>query len=238
MAGIIVELILSWILLWVICKKHLGALGFKPTKKSGFNFLFGFSAAAVCCVIYYLSFTVLGNSSWILNKDISTWSLVESCWWVVKSVVYEELIFRGALLYMAIKKLGPIKACLLSAVAFGIYHWFSMGAFGNPAQMVIIFFMTGIWGFMFAMAFAKTGSLYLPFALHLGWNLFNTVVFSEGPLGNQLYIPAHGQPLHEILSMIIFIFQVLSVPLLTYGYLKNTRFKLAKVKSKNLIRNI
>jgi NADH:ubiquinone oxidoreductase subunit 3 (subunit A) len=32
MLGIVVELLVSWLLLWVICKKHLGVLGFRPTK--------------------------------------------------------------------------------------------------------------------------------------------------------------------------------------------------------------
>jgi len=42
MAGIIVELIISWILLWFICKKHLAVLGFTPTKTRFLNLLFGF----------------------------------------------------------------------------------------------------------------------------------------------------------------------------------------------------
>jgi hypothetical protein len=33
---------------------------------------------------------------------------------------------------------------------------------GNPLQMTIVFIMTGIWGAMFAMAFARTKSLFLP----------------------------------------------------------------------------
>lgn len=220
MGGIIVELIISWLLLWFISKKHLSVLGFTPTKTRFLDLLFGFLAAAICCVIYYMSFTVFTNNNWTINEAFTGLKMAISSRWTIISVLYEELIFRGALLYIAIQKVGTKKACILSAISFGVYHWFSMGVFGNPMQMIIIFFMTGIWGFMFAMAFAKTKSLYLPIGLHFGWNLISSVVFSQGPLGNQLLINTGGEKIGEFLSLIIFIFlQVLAVPLITFWYL-------------------
>lgn len=219
MAGIIVELIISWLLLWFISKKHLSVLGFTPTNSRFLHLLFGFLAAAICCVIYYMSFTVFANNNWTINEAFTGLKMAISSRWTIISVLYEELIFRGALLYIAIQKLGTKKACILSAISFGVYHWFSMGAFGDPVQMMILFCMTGIWGFMFAMAFAKTKSLYLPIGLHFGWNLISTVIFSQGPLGNQLLIITGGQKLGELLSLVIFIFQVFAVPLITFWYL-------------------
>jgi membrane protease YdiL (CAAX protease family) len=225
MAGIIVELVISWLLLWFIYKKHLTVLGFAPTKTRSLNLLFGFVTAAVCCAVYYMSFTVLAGNRWTINKTFTGEKLAVGAWWILISVLYEELIFRGALLYIAIQKFGTKKACILSAVSFGVYHWFSMGAFGNPVQMIIIFGMTGIWGFMFAMAFAKTKSLYLPIGLHFGWNLVSTVVFSQGPLGNQLLISSGGQKLGGILSVVVFLFQVFAIPLVVYWYLKRYSLK-------------
>lgn len=219
MAGIIVELIISWLLLWFICKKHLSILGFTPTKTRFLNFLFGFLAVAICCTIYYMSFTVFANNSWTINEVFTRQKMAISSWWTFISVLFEELIFRGALLYILIQKFGLKAACILSAISFGVYHWFSMGAFGNPVQMIIIFCMTGIWGFMFAMAFAKTKSLYLPIGLHFGWNLISTVVFSQGPLGDQLLINTGGQKVGELLSLVFFIFQLFAVPFITFWYL-------------------
>ncbi|MCY7293030.1 MAG: CPBP family intramembrane metalloprotease [Ferruginibacter sp.] len=66
--------------------------------------------------------------------------------WNVISVVIEELIFRCVPLYILIKKLGPSKAIIVSACAFGIYHWFSFGVIGNIPQMVIMFVITGLIG--------------------------------------------------------------------------------------------
>ncbi len=220
MIGIIAEIIISWILLHYFEKSNLSVLGIKPNKNRIINFLVGFLLAAGICTVYNVSSKVLANNKWILNTSISIQNIVPSFLWVIKSVVFEELIFRGALLYIIIKKWGTLKACYFSAICFGIYHWFSYGAFGNPAQMAIIFFMTGIFGLMLAFAFAKTKSLYLPIALHLGWNIFNIIFFSNGPLGAQIFIKANENKPEGILSLILFLFQIFALPLLVYGYFK------------------
>lgn len=230
MLGLIVELIISWLLLWIFFKKGLLVLGIVPTQSRLFNLFFGILIAAVCCTLYCLSFAFFTTNKWTLNNEFTGQKLLASSWWTLNSVLYEELIFRGALLYILIKKLGVRTACITSALCFGVYHWFTSGVLGNPLQMTIIFIMTGIWGAMFAMAFARTKSLYLPIGLHFGWNFISTVVFSQGPLGNQLLVISGGQKLGEALSAAVFIFQLLAAPVVTYWYLN-----LLSKKQKNAI---
>jgi membrane protease YdiL (CAAX protease family) len=223
MMGLIVELILSWILLWLFSKSNLLVLGISPTKPRAYNLLAGFLIASVCCFFYYWSMAALSGSHLEVNKDFGVPKFFKSSWWVLNSVLFEEFIFRGALLYIAIKMLGARNACILSAIAFGIYHWFSYGAFGNIGQMLIIFIMTGIWGLMFAYAFAKTKSMYLPIGLHFGWNLVNTVVFSQGPIGQQLLIATSNKKPEVNLSLLYFILQIVGVPILVYLYLRTQK---------------
>jgi membrane protease YdiL (CAAX protease family) len=220
MLGLLIELIVSWLLLWIFCKADLRVLGIVPTKSRMLNLVFGFLIAAACCTAYYLSFSVFTTHRWTFNPDFTSKIFAKSSLWTLVSVLYEELLFRGAILYILIQKVGVKTACIISAVCFGIYHWFTSGALGDPVQMIIIFIMTGIWGLMFAMAFAKTRSLYLPIGIHLGWNLFNIVVFSHGPLGNQLLIGAGEQRLGAFLSILVFVFQILAVPVISYLYMR------------------
>jgi len=227
MLGLLIELLLSALLLWLFTKKSLLVLGITPTKKRLTWLITGFLLAAILCTCYHYLIT----TTWSKNPNISPASIASSSWWTLKSVLFEELLFRGALLYIAIQKLGTKTACILSAVAFGIYHWFSYGAFGNPMQMIIIFLMTGIWGFMFAAAFAKTNSIYLPVALHFGWNWVHIVVFSQGPLGNQLLVNNDGTKLEGIPSLMIFLFQVLALPLIVFLYLKRLRVNAVQTPS-------
>jgi hypothetical protein len=95
-------------------------------------------------------------------------------------VLTEELIFRGALLYILLQKIGSPKSIWISAIAFGVYHWFSYGVLGNLQAMILVFIRTGLMGYAWAWAFAKTRSILLPFGLHLGWNVTYKLFFQKG----------------------------------------------------------
>ncbi|NIF07577.1 CPBP family intramembrane metalloprotease [Chryseobacterium sp. Tr-659] len=227
MIGIIIELIISWLLLKFSVKKDLSVLGLKPSPTRLTQWSIGFLLAAAVCSLYHFMTTAFINNNWILNNlnnQLKFYASLMALWWVVKSVLFEELLFRGALLYLAIEQWGNTKACLLSAACFGIYHWFSYNAFANPFQMGIIFVMTAIFGWILALSFAKTKSMYLPIGLHLGWNLFNIIVFSNGPLGKLVFIKANESHLEGIPSLLVFVFQILALPLLVYGYFKVKRW--------------
>jgi membrane protease YdiL (CAAX protease family) len=224
MIGILIQLAVSWLLLWLVGKKDLTILGLKPTTDRLLNFTFGFIISSTVFTIYCLTTTSLTDNAWTINHDFSVRDFLSSTWWTLNSVIFEELIFRGALLYILIQKTKERTACFLSAIAFGIYHWFSFGVFGNPLQMTYVFVSTGTWGLMLAFAFSKTKSLYLPTGLHLGWNLFNIVVFSQGPLGHQFLINGNnGQLLTGLPSIGLQLFQLFGLPMIVYIYLKRYR---------------
>jgi membrane protease YdiL (CAAX protease family) len=225
MLGLLAALVISWLLLWLVAKQHPGVLGLKPRKTRGLELVFGLLTAGAVCAIYHLSAKYFAGNRWVINPAYTASAFVKSSFWALKSVLLETLIYQGALLYLAIQKLGIRKACLLSAACFGVYHWFAYEAFGNPVQMAFIFFMTAIMGLTFAFAFAKTRSLYLPIALHFGWNLVNIVVFSNGPLGKQLLLQQNHEKLQGIPSLLVFLFQVLAIPAITYFYLKGQAFR-------------
>ncbi|RYZ46485.1 MAG: CPBP family intramembrane metalloprotease [Sphingobacteriales bacterium] len=220
MIGILVQLVISWLLLWFVCKKHLVVLGFRPTRSRLINAIAGLFIAAFCCTLWQLMTTAFIDNGWVPNKQATARGILERPRWTLVSVLFEELIFRGVLLYIAIKKLGVAKACILSAICFGIYHWFSYNVFGNPFLMFIVFAMTATVGLSWAFAFARTGSLYLPIGLHFGWNLLSMVVFSNGHTGQAMLVKANGNELQGGLSLFVFLFQVLALPLLTFWYLK------------------
>ena len=192
--GIAIELAVSWILLWFIERRNLNALGLIPSKRRLLGFAGFFILTALCCASQFLMRIVFAREQWQTNPALSSNLIVEGTWWNLMSVLYEELIFRGALLYILIRRIGPVKAMLISSIAFGIYHWFSYQQLGNYQQMVITFVSTGTFGLLLAYAYFKTSSLFVPIAIHLGWNLVNGFVFSQGPIGNGVFIPVADQP--------------------------------------------
>lgn len=220
MIGILVALAISWLLLFLIEKENILALGFLPIVKRLKQFLMGFFITGILCVLVQYLESYLKSSTWVLNKDISSGIVLKSFWWDFKSVLTEELIFRGALLYILIQKTGSRKSILISAIAFGIYHWFSYGVLGNVVAMIVVFIGTGLMGYAWAWAFSKTKSIMLPFGLHLGWNFIYNTIFSKGPLGELVLISKGGNELTDWSSLLNFVSGLVIVPFLVLIFIK------------------
>jgi membrane protease YdiL (CAAX protease family) len=209
MIGILVQLAISWLIVWLYEKGDLSFLGLIPTKKRLLNFSLFFLITAACAVAGFLLKMLIAKQSWVLNPDIKPGLILEGAWYTIKSVLFEELIFRGVFLYILIKKIGAAKAIIISAIAFGIYHWFSHELWGNPAQMAIEFFITGTMGLILAYGYAKSFSLFIPIAIHLGWNIVQMVVFSGNTIGSQLFVEVLPRPVVTISYFSFFVMQLL-----------------------------
>jgi membrane protease YdiL (CAAX protease family) len=187
----VILLAVSWLLLRFEGKR-LDTIGLNAPVVRARQLTAGFFVAGLAVVVQQLGLSAAAGVPWHLNPDADAALVGHAIRWNVNSVLYEELLFRGYLLYQAIRWLGARRAVLLDAAAFGVYHWFSYGVIGNPVMMAFVFVFTGAFGLMLALAFARTKSVALPIGLHLGWNLVSYLGFSAGPLGRGLLVPGNG----------------------------------------------
>src|SRR5688572_24242204 len=104
MLGILVQLAISWLIIWFIEKKNLEVLGLSPTKIKLADFFLFFLLTGLCCAAGFLLKMYFFNEQWKINPVLSATLVWKGIWWNIKSVLFEELIFRGVLLYIAIKK--------------------------------------------------------------------------------------------------------------------------------------
>ena len=235
MIGIVVQLIISVILLRWIEGKSLSVLGWQPTVIRLKQFTVGLTITMLLAGSFYLIRSLLTGTSWQLNNTYSWSAFANALWWMLRSVLYEELIFRGALFYILLKRLGTVKGLWLSVITFGIYHWFSYGAFGQPLQMIFIFLITAAAGWMYAYAFLKTNSLYLPIGLHLGWNCVGSIVFSEGSIGKHLLIPVKNTTFQQndlALFLFMILYQILIPAFCTWLYVRKLNGEIVYTKQK------
>jgi hypothetical protein len=208
-------------LLFLVEKRSLLALGFTPLGLRLKQFGLGFLVSALICVLVTLALSALNSETWGLNDQFTLKLLLDSVWYDLKSVFTEELIYRGALLYLLIKKLGAKKGVFISAIAFGVYHWFSFGVIGSLVPMIYVFLLTGLMGLVWAYAFAKTESIMLPFGLHLGWNVINNGLFSKGPLGEIVFISTDGAEPEGAVMILGLLISVFMPPLVTWLFVKD-----------------
>ncbi len=218
MIGILVILAASWLLLYLTTKQDIRALGFLPLTKRLKQFVIGFLFTGFLCLMAQYAEAWLRSSDWVVSKTTGSTVILKSLWWDVRSVITEELIFRGALLYIIIQKLGARTGIWLSAAAFGVYHWFSFGVLGHFPAMVVVFIGTGLMGYAWALAFVKTRSIILPFGLHLGWNFVYNTIFSKGPLGTLVLVSQEGHDLDGWPWLLNFLLGLVIVPVATITF--------------------
>jgi uncharacterized protein len=225
MIGILVELLFSFLLLRLFQKRGLNALGLSPDKQRFQDLLAGFLLPVAFTVVLQYTLSVLVQNPWRVNPYYTFRNFIGATGYVLRSVLFEDLLFRGALLYVLMQRIGPVKAVWISAVFFGIYHWFSWGVLGNPIQMVVVFLMTGSAGYVFALAFSKTGSMYLPFALHFGIDLAAMVLFSQDKgIGPQLLVKTFAQDPHvpgAVISLLWLVLHYTGFPILCLFWLRS-----------------
>lgn len=217
-----VTFLLSWLLLRVAIKEPITVLGIRPNRQRVKECLVGIAFMAGIAVINFTGQAYFKEISYQINPDYGLAKFIGGSFWVVMAVILEELVFRGVLLYVLIRYIGIVKACLLSAILFGIYHWFSYGVWGGRlVLMIYVFLITGSSGWMFAFAFAKTKSLFAPTGLHLGWNLVTAIVFSSGPIGNQ-WLLQQGEAVQtsDWVTLLFFSLQAIIVPGVVTWYLQ------------------
>lgn len=187
MLGLLVLLLISWGLLYLFARKNLNALGLVPSVPHLAQFLTGFALTTIVCL------SLIGIETWIKtiqwqSQEIQYRALFDALVYHLRSALTEDLVFRGALLYLLIHWLGPKWAIVISALFFGCYHVFSYGITNErPILIIYVILVTGITGLIWAWVFHKTKSMYMGLGLHLGYNFLMACFYEAQPYGELLF---------------------------------------------------
>ncbi|MFY0629941.1 MAG: CPBP family intramembrane metalloprotease [Flavobacteriaceae bacterium] len=221
MLGLLVIIIVSWVLLRFIQRTNLDALGIVPNGKRAKQFLIGF------LVMIFISLSTIGIESlvlkidWKLNSSINYKEIFNAVIYHFKSALTEDLVFRGAILYILIQRIGAKKAMLLSALCFGIYHVFSYGITeGGIILITYVIVITGFVGYVWAYTFHKTRSILMALGIHIATNLINTFFFESNPYGELIFTKVSGIDLSGWNNLYFLIFKGLFPTILTLIFVK------------------
>ena len=120
----------------------------------------GWSVVIGLATIFLIDF-VMSKLSFLPDWMGATFDVLQSGWLGIICIsvlgpVLEEMLFRGAITKVLLQKYSPVKAIILSALIFGIFHI-------NPAQVV----GAVLSGVLFAWLYYKTGSLVPGILIHI-----------------------------------------------------------------------
>ncbi|WP_435578141.1 CPBP family intramembrane glutamic endopeptidase [Gilvibacter sp.] len=220
MLGLLVLLLISWGLLFLIEKKNLNALGLIPSKDRLLQFGLGLAILVPSCLVLIGIETAVQSVQWQRTEfDLKT--LAEAFYYHWRSALTEDLVFRGALLYILLQRLGSQGALWISAVCFGVYHVFSYGILEDSWILIAyVIVITGFTGYVWAYAFSKTRSMYLGLGFHMGYNLLMACFYQAQPYGELLFSEVSKQELLDPLASFYSIFRGLVPTVLTFLSLK------------------
>jgi len=187
-------LAISWLIIWLFEKKSLSVLGLTPTKDRLNYFTILFIVSAILSATAFLLRMYFAKEEYAVTQSLTAGSVLLEVWYQFRTVLTEELLCRGALLYLLIKKIGQTKAVIISSMIFAVLHWINAGVWGNLTQMIIIFTFTFAMGLLLAYSYARTFSLLIPFAIHYGWNLTQNYIFPDTATGNHILTLAAPPP--------------------------------------------
>jgi len=219
-------LAISWLLIWLFEKGNLSVLGLTPTKERLKYFTILFIVSAILSATAFLLRMYFAKEEYIIAQSLTTKSILLETWYQFRTVLTEELLCRGALLYILIKKIGHTKAVIISSIIFAVLHWINAGVWGNMTQMIIVFAFTFAMGLLLAYSYARTFTLLIPFAIHYGWNLTQNYIFPDSALGNHIFTLAAPPPTVTISYLAFFTMLLLpkvSVIIVNYLIVKQHR---------------
>ncbi|MBP6625688.1 MAG: CPBP family intramembrane metalloprotease, partial [Chitinophagaceae bacterium] len=109
---------ISWLLIWLFEKGNLSVLGLEPTKVRLKYFAILFLVSAILSTTAFLLRMYFAKEQYILSQSLTTGSILLETWYQFRTVLTEELLCRGVLLYILIRKIGQTKAVVISSIIF------------------------------------------------------------------------------------------------------------------------
>jgi membrane protease YdiL (CAAX protease family) len=177
--GAITILLAAWIMTRFIDKRSFVSLGFAPDHIArdvvvGLGIGLGIMAVSVV-VLWYFGWAVPQAT-----RVFSWFALFLTGAAMLANTVTQEVLVRGYLQQAIQSQFGSALAVILSAMVFMLLH---VGAIKGAVVPGVNLFAAGI---LLGIAYAVTKNLWLPIALHFGWN------FLQGPV---LGLTVSGQSL-------------------------------------------
>ena len=203
-------ILISWLIIWLFAKGNLSVLGLAPTTERLKYFAILFFASGIISASAFFLRMFFAQEEYSLTPSLTIGTVLIEIWCQFRTVMTEELICRGAILYILIKKIGQTKSIIITSVFFAILHWINAGVWGNLTQMAIVFTFTFAMGLLLAFSYAKTFSILIPFAIHFGWNLTQNYIFPDTAAGNHVFILATPPP--EVTISYLAFFTMLLLP--------------------------
>lgn len=174
-------------------RRSIRSLGLQFDRRAGADLLAGFLLAGAMLL---LVFVIEWGAGWLSlspapANEAPGWRPLLTTLTLLAAFTatgwQEELYFRGYLLQNLRAGLNLGWGVTLSTAAFSLAH------FANPNASAMALLGILLAGLLFAYAYLRSGRLWLPIGLHIGWNFFEGPVFGFPVSGMETLRLLHSQ---------------------------------------------
>ncbi|MEY2479345.1 MAG: protease family protein [Verrucomicrobiota bacterium] len=190
-------LIAAWVMLRFVDRRSFISLGFgnrNLLRDSLIGLAVGLGMMTACAVLLL----IFGWATWSASGTFAQSALAMATLAMLINTVTQEVMVRGYAQQTIQSRFGAMNGVIFSALFFLTLH---VGAIQNQILPAISLFAAGI---LLGAAYAVSRNLWLPIALHFGWNVL------QGPVLGQ---PVSGQALDAGSRLL----QIAGPPLMTGG---------------------
>lgn len=144
---------------------------------------------AFFCVLFFAQMTHNGIQIHF-NPRADYFAIAKGLFVLLPAVLVEELVFRGYCFKKTVDEAGALKANVIFAFLFMVWHWIAFDAWGDFGTMFGLS-TTALGHLLFSTALLRSGTLYFPLGIHLGNNWTAHYFFSANTKGVGAEPPDH-----------------------------------------------
>jgi membrane protease YdiL (CAAX protease family) len=177
--SMITILFAAWLMVRFADRRPFLSLGFGSegaVRDSLIGLATGLAMMAACAAVLLAS----GWASWSASGSFAASSLAIVILAMLLNTVTQEVLVRGYVQQTIQLRFGRLIGVIVSAVIFLAMH---LGAIRGQLLPALSLFAAGV---LLGTCYAVTGKLWLPIALHFGWNVLQGPVLGEAVSGQAL----------------------------------------------------
>jgi membrane protease YdiL (CAAX protease family) len=158
---------------WVLLRtdgERLSALGLNPSFRHLAYLFWGLGVGVLALLFTIWLRTLYTGEVWHLSSAVNALALLKSLYYILPSVIVQELMFRGYLFTKTIKRYGVVWANVLFAFIFMLVHVLDRDVLQSPGQAIFLLVSIPVGHLWFATALLRSKTLLFPIGLHWGNN--------------------------------------------------------------------
>ena len=185
-----IDVTLLTIVTWFLYRtegKSLKALGLNITVKHLLFLVAGLLVGIVALGLENFFRSVYTGERWSISSSIDQPAIWKALYFILPSVIVQELVFRGYLFTKTIEVTNVAIANVIFGILFMLVHVLDRDVMQNTGQLIFLIVSIPVGHLLFATALLRSRTLYFSIGLHWGNNWASSYLVGYGKNENTVF---------------------------------------------------